>query len=676
MTIVVRPVLRRVVVGLVAPVTIACVVRVLLAQDAAQQPTFRSGVEIIQLDVSVLAKDRTPVRGLVAGDFTVLENGKPQRLVTLSSVEAAERDPVRSAWMRYATHDVAANDLADELGNGRLFAVVIDDMNLPPDDPDILLTARSAARHVIDLLGPSDRAAVVFAQDAGKTQDFTDDRGKLIEAVDRLQPHAPFTLEPTSSGLGPGGADMSQRFSSLLARSPCMRAEPAVAALDAVTSRLATVPGRRKTLFYVGLGVSLGNRGSCDSVITGAMRDIYRKAQRANVNIHGVDPGGFDGYRLYLAQQTAAREQEAAISGRRLPPGNIRSLRDFLKTMADNTGGRAVVETDAIEPAIDRIFEEDAAYYLLGYESSNPSPDGKFRKIEVTVNKPDTVVRTRSGYWAPDPNGTDSRRGDQTPSSAALTLTGLTMPSAVPLRLSVAPVGRAAGAGRLVDVAVTLTVRWPAVRTDVADTLRIVRTIYDADGRASVPVQEAAAVTVRPAGADETRVDFQRRIALLPGRYQLRFNVQSTWMNQSGTVYADVEVPDPYRSPLALSSIVIGSGATPQAGDPASTLPLTPTTARDFSSGQKVTAFLRVLQGGDAPAVPVQIATDVFDAADASQFNQNTTIAAEQFSPNRSADLQVEVPLDRLRSGPYLLSMTATLPGGRKVRRDLVFRVR
>jgi len=250
------------------------------------------------------------------------------------------------------------------------------------------------------------------------------------------------------------------------------------------------------------------------------------------------------------------------------------------------------------------------------------------------------------------------------------------MASAVPLRLSVAPVGRAAGAGRLVDVAVTLTVRWPAVRTDVADTLRIVRTIYDADGRASVPVQETAAVTVKPAGADETRVDFQRRIALLPGRYQLRFNVQSTWMNQSGTVYADVEVPDPYRSPLALSSIVIGSGATPQAGDPASTLPLTPTTARDFSSGQKVTAFLRVLQGGDAPAVPVQIATDVFDAADASQFNQNTTIAAEQFSPNRSADLQVEVPLDRLRSGPYLLSMTATLPGGRKVRRDLVFRVR
>lgn len=672
----VRRVLHRAGVVLAAG-AVLCAAGALTAQDTTQPPTFRSGVEIIQLDVSVLAKDRTPVRGLTAADFTVLENGKPQRVVTLSSVEAAERDPVRSAWMRYATHDVAANDLADELGNGRLFAVVIDDMNLPPDDQDILLTARSAARHVIDLLGPSDRAAVVFAQDAGKTQDFTDDRARLMEAVDRLQPHPPFTLEPGSIGAGPGGADMSQRFSSLLARSPCMRTEPAVPALDAVTSRLATVPGRRKTLFYIGLGVAVGSHGSCESTITNAMRDIYRKAQRANVNIHTIDPGGSDGYRLYLAQRSAAREQEAAISGRRLPSSNIRGLRDFLRTMADNTGGRAVVETDAIEPAIDRIFDEDASYYLLGYEPSNPNPDGKFRKIEVSVARPDAVVRTRSGYWAPESNGKDNRRGDQTPSSSALALTGLTMPSAVPLRLSVAPIGRAAGPGRLVDVAATLTVRWPAVRTEVGDTLRMVRTIYDADGRATAPVQETAAVTVKPAGADETRVDFQRRVALAPGRYQFRFNVQSSWMNQSGTVYADVEVPDPYRSTLALSGIVIGAPAGPtQAVDAVLGLPLTPTTSRDFTSGERMAAFLRVFQGGDAPVSAVQVTTDLFDVTDASQFSHTTPISADQFGPDRSADVQVDVPLDRLESGPYLLSMTATLPGGRKARRDLVFRVR
>jgi VWFA-related protein len=654
---------------------VGAALQILSAQDATQPPTFRTGVEVIQLDVSVLSKDRTPVRGLVAGDFTVLENGKPQRVVTLSTVEATDRDPVRSAWMRYATHDVAANDLADELGNGRLFAVVIDDMNLPPDDSDILLAARAAARHVIDSLGPSDRAAVVFAQDAGKSQDFTDDRGKLVDAVDRLQPHAPFTLEPVSAGPGPGGADMAQRFTSLLARSPCMRTEPAVPALDAVTSRLATVPGRRKTLFYIGVGVPIGSRRSCVSALAGAMRDVYRKAQRANVNIHAIDPGGFDAYRLYLAQQSAARDQEAAIAGRRLPPSDIRSLRDFLTTLADSTGGRAVVETDAIEPEIDRIFEEDASYYLLGYESSNPRADGKFRRVDVKVDRPGAVVRTRSGYWAAEPGSQDDRRADPRPSSSALALAGLTQPSAVPLRLNVTPVGRAAQGGRLVDVEATLAVRWPALRAEIGDTLRIVRTIYDADGRASAPVQDTETVTVRPAGADETRMEFHRTVPLTPGRYQFRFNVQSAWMNQSGTVYGDVEVPDPYRSPLALSGIVLGEPLTAPGDSGGARLPVVPTTVRDFAGADRTAAFLRIFQGGDAPPAAVEVTTEVFDVSDASQFRQTRRLGSDAFAA-RSADVQIAMPLEQLKSGPYLLSMTAALPGGRTARRDLVFRVR
>ena len=89
--------------GCLAVVIAAALVLVARAQDAQQPPSFRAGVELIRLDVSVLDKDRRPVRGLTAADFTVLENGKPQRVVTLSSVEAAERDPARSAWMRYAT---------------------------------------------------------------------------------------------------------------------------------------------------------------------------------------------------------------------------------------------------------------------------------------------------------------------------------------------------------------------------------------------------------------------------------------------------------------------------------------------------------------------------------------------------------------------------------------------
>jgi len=55
--------------------------------SAQQLPTFHTGVDAVQLDVSVLDKDRRPVRGLTAADFTILENGKPRPIVAFSAVE-------------------------------------------------------------------------------------------------------------------------------------------------------------------------------------------------------------------------------------------------------------------------------------------------------------------------------------------------------------------------------------------------------------------------------------------------------------------------------------------------------------------------------------------------------------------------------------------------------------
>src|SRR5690606_35932177 len=105
-------------------------------EGEVQQPVFRTGVELIELDVSVLDANRRPVRGLTADDFTVLEDGQPQPVVAVSHVDLADYDPSRSARMRYVTRDVAANDLSDQPGDGRLVAIVFDDVNVPAADPD------------------------------------------------------------------------------------------------------------------------------------------------------------------------------------------------------------------------------------------------------------------------------------------------------------------------------------------------------------------------------------------------------------------------------------------------------------------------------------------------------------------------------------------------------------
>jgi VWFA-related protein len=683
---------------------------VVLTASAQQPPladsgqTFRAGVDVIEVDVSVLDKDRKPVSDLTQADFTVFEDGKPQKLVAFSQLSVADSDPTRSARMRFVARDVADNNLAERLGNGRLFAIVLDDMNLPGDDSDIVIAAREAARHVVEQLAPSDQAAIVFAHEAGKTEDFTSDRAKLFAAIDRFVPNPPDWIERAPQSQGAGGGDMPYRYSPLLTRSVCMRDQPAVPTLDAVTNALAAVTGRRKTLIFIGVGlpVNFGSGNSCASERAAIMRNVFRKAQRSSINIHAIDPAGYNGYRDYL--ETYGIRNGAGAGVRRRPPGDIRLLHDFLKIMADNTGGRVVVDTDAVLPAIDRIFEEEGAYYLIGYETLNPKPDGKFRKIEVKVNRPGVSVRNRSGYWAADPSSVLTRdRPAPSISDFEPELSGLTGPPGVALRAVAAafaarpgsaPVADSASTlppagarmtsgsrpvlanGPRADVVVALSIRWPPLRAPATDTLTIVRHVYDPDGRADAPIREMATVELPP--GDEARHDLVRRLALPAGRHQVRFNVASSLLGRNGTVYVDVEVPDFSRTALALSNIVLGTPVPPSSAVDAltSVLPIVPTSARDFSNGESVVAYVRIHEGGGTPVAPVTITAEILDVADQSKFSETRVIPPEAFDANRDAAFEMPIPLSGLESGPHLMSLSARLANGRTARRDVIFRVR
>jgi VWFA-related protein len=653
------------------------------AQDSnPQQPVFRADVDLIEMDVSVLDRNRRPVRGLTAADFTVTEDGRPQRIVAVSHVDLAEHDPARSARMRYVTRDVAANDLSDQLGDGRLIAIVFDDVNLPADDPDIVRSARETARYIVDRLGPSDMAAVVYAHNAGRTQDFTSDRAKLLDAIDRFQPAALDWIGQTPGGMGPAAGDMLQQWSPVLARSPCMRGEPAVPTLDTVASRLATAPGRRKALMFISVGValSLSATDACGSQLADVMKGVFRKAQRANVNVYGIDPAGAGGYQQYLRMRAAQRGSEPPFPGRRRVPRNVRALQDFMRVLAEQTGGRAVINTDATDAAIDQILEEDRVYYLVGYESTRGAPDGRFRKVEITVNRPGVSVRSRSGYWAPTEGEVVDRRFTGGPSAADSALSGLNHVQGVPLRVVATPIARVSGAGaaRGVEVASVLSVRFPPLRAPVDDTLTITRNVYDADGRPGPPTRVIEKVQLEPGGGEQARHDRVERLTLEPGRYQIRYHVQSALLDASGTVFVDVDVPDLPRSTLALSGLLVagsaGSGGT-RTGDLGDLVPIVPTSSREFTTSEVVTAFLRVYRsGGDA--APVAVTAEVFDAADGLHFERAETVEPGMIGPDGSAPLRFDIPLTTLTPGPHLLSVTARLPGGRTARRDLVFRVR
>src|SRR5580765_1465428 len=126
-----------------------------------QAPVFKAAVDLVHLDVSVLDKDRHPVRDLKAGDFTITEDGKPQGIVAFSAVDVPENPPKPAIWSGRAPADVQTNEDFDN-PEGRLFVLLIDDAMLPPL-PASLQSAKDVAKKFLDRVTPSDRVAVVFS---------------------------------------------------------------------------------------------------------------------------------------------------------------------------------------------------------------------------------------------------------------------------------------------------------------------------------------------------------------------------------------------------------------------------------------------------------------------------------------------------------------------------------
>ncbi len=642
-----------------------------------QQPVFRSGVDVIRLDVSVLDKDRRPVSGLVADNFTVVENGKPQRIVAVTEMAASDQDATPSAWMRMVPPDVAANDLTDMTGDGRFVAIIMDDWNVPFDDHEMILNTRAVGRYLVDALNPSDVAAVIFPQQAGRTQDFTSDRQKLIAAIDKFEPPDVKFIESRPMGPGPGGGDMPQRFAPILMRSDCQRAQPTVPTLDTVVARLAAVPNRRKTVILVSVGLPLtfADTRGCPGELSSIMKDVFRRAQQANVNIHSIDPAGYDGYSRYL-QNPIRRGGRAAESTMPMQAAEraAKVRREFLEITADHTGARAIVNTNDLSFEIDRLLVEASSYYLLGYQTSNGQPDGKFRRIEVKVNKSGLSVHTRSGFYAPDESG--KRDGESAPPSSELGLSGLSSAAALALRVQAIPVAPAAEAGK-VDIGVVLGVRTPGTRISGADTLTLIRTVYDEKGNPGPPTQEKLALALPPATTDQLRYEVYQRLALAPGRYELRLNATSASLDRSGTVYADLEVPDFAHRNVALSNIVLGRRRLPDDKDVlAGLFPIVPTTLRDFAPGDALVAFTRVFQGTSRPPGILKTSAQLISVSDEKVWEQAGEIRVEALDKSGSAPLQFDVPLDKLSRGSYLLSISAERADGAKSRADLVFRIR
>jgi VWFA-related protein len=599
-------------------------------QAPSPQPVFRGGVDVVQLDVLVLDTKRQPVRGLTAADFTVRERGKPQPVVAFAEVNVP--DPVAPAapWLREVGPDVTSNDLQTR----RLIVLVLDDGFTGIDEGEPRLV-RQVARQVIDHLGPNDLAAVVFTF-MGRFQNFTADRAQLLAAIDSFGPR----------NWGRAGTPLG----CTLKLGGC-----AANALARIGEVLRTAPPGRKAIMYVGpqFTQTLSMDNPNGPMALGVMRDMFQSLQQANATVYSFDPRGVG------VRRPAADPDQIEVA------------------LAESTGGRAIMNTNDPAAHVTEIFRENSSYYLLGYQRTDTANDGRFREIEVKVNRPDVDVRTRSGYFASKPS-------PKVPAASPLEVAiARGMPSG-DLTMRVATAAFGVPGRREAELAVVVAVQEPIVHTGAtargsAASVRrvnVVATAFDTSWRSRGAHRQVIELKLNPTERPDAEYEVISRLHLAPGRYEVRFGAESSGV--AGSVFATVDIPNFAKDDLSLSGLLLErTPARPIA--PRNALadfaPIVPTTVRDFQRADSVTTFLRIYQGGTRTPSAVTLVTRVLDESNQAVVIERVELGGTRFERNRTADYRWSLPLDRLTPGGYLLTIEATM-GTKALRRDVRFTVR
>ncbi|HXJ93421.1 MAG TPA: VWA domain-containing protein [Terriglobia bacterium] len=557
-------------------------------------PSFQleSTRNLVLVHVVVRDGNGAPVSGLSKDDFQIFDRGKLQTITEFSLERPGEAGAAPATTPKVAVQPGAGQEAAGTPApHLRFLALYFDDLHTPVEG---LGQVRDAAdRYIAASLTSGDRVALFTA--SGEHQvDFTDNRAALHEALFELRPQpvgssgktcadivpyqaylifmnqngAPIssealpdplavaTQEVLATCLGrsdpgdPGSAATMTQMAQQMALTEAIEkhnsveteARQTLRGVEAVVRRMTILPGQRSVVVVSSGFLTLTLHYDVDELVD--------RALRANVTLNSLDARGLYPDPAIPNARTDATEglpAEVLWQKERFVKQGAALEADGLATLAADTGGVFVENTNDFEAGLRRTAAFPDSYYVLGFTPQNLKFDGAFHALKVKlIAKPALTLQARRGYYAP-PNPSDPAAREKEEIKEALFSENQTMELPVEVRTQFFT--KSAASAQL-DVLSHLDVRqvhFHKQQDRNVDNVTCTTALFDRDGHLVTVLEKVVDLNLRDATLASllrSGVTLRTRFDVKSGTYMVRTVVRDSATGRMSSLSQTVEIPD------------------------------------------------------------------------------------------------------------------------------------
>jgi VWFA-related protein len=626
------------------------------------------------------------VRGLKQSDFTILENGKPQKISTFDFESVDQATPLNEATVSGMAESTAAKSPTQNIGatneqlrNHRLIVFFFDLTSMQPEDID--RSVEAAKNYVNKQMQAADLVAIVSLNTSlSLDQDFTANKAALLHAVGTYngsegQGFAPGATSTTNT------VEDSTAYTADESEYNDINTDRELFAISTISKSLAYIDEKKSLLYFSG-GISrdgIENQAS--------LRNAINAAVRANLSIYSVDTRGLQAISPLGDATTGSLRGTGAFNGSALQnnfDANFNS-QEVMSTLSTDTGGKAFFDSNDFAPAFQRVQNDTSAYYVLGFHSSDLRRDGRYRKLQIKLNRNDAKLEYRQGYYAPADfkHSTNEDRERELDEELASDLPATDV--AVYLQ---ALYFRVDETHYFVPVSIVVPgSQIPFTKGGDRDkaTLDIVGVVKDAAGRDIGDARQTVKLAIdQSQQVSRKNIQYSTGFTLPIGKYHLKFVVRENETGKMGSFETDINVPDQRKTPLKLSSVVLASQRVPNTNkkDPSPLVrdgvEIVPNLPHVFRQDQHLYLLYEIYDpshvgaaGADAsdakparkptkdakgaPNAPVRVLTSIEFLNGTTKVYETPLVEAKELNtPQRHAvAFQFDVPLGQLKPGLY-----------------------